>query len=178
MPQLISITSEAIQAQIRRLLPSQQGFGIDMEASSVITPIIDITPAAEGSQLPTYLQRAIAHGSNTEFSVAGTNTNFAVTPGFYNFTGVSTLQANTGLALDNKFRINDGSTVKDLWVHGAEAGGINGEYLSIQFDITCFIRQQDTINIRADSGSIMAGSYRQVADVNGGLINPVGFSFE
>ena len=178
MPQIIQITSEAIQAQIRRLLPSQQGFGIDMEASSVITPVIDITPAAEGSQLPSYLQRAFAFGSNTQFSVAGTNTDFVVTPGFYNFRGVSTLRASSSGAVSNIFRINDGSTTKNLWIHGSESGGINGEYLSIQFDLSVFVRKQDTINIFAGTSSNMKGSFRQVADVTGNLINPAGFSFE
>ena len=51
MAQLISITSEALQATIRRLLPSQQGFGEDLQASNVITPVIDVTPTAEGLSL-------------------------------------------------------------------------------------------------------------------------------
>ena len=58
MPQIIDITSEAIQATIRRLLPSQKGFGVDMQASNVITPIIDVTRTADGTQLPAELQYA------------------------------------------------------------------------------------------------------------------------
>ena len=50
MAQLISITSEALQATVRRLLPSQQGFGEDLQATTVVTPIIDLTPSAEGSE--------------------------------------------------------------------------------------------------------------------------------
>ena len=44
MAQLINLTSEALQATIRRLLPSQQGFGEDLQATNVVTPIIDLTP--------------------------------------------------------------------------------------------------------------------------------------
>jgi hypothetical protein len=179
MPQIIQITSEAIQAQIRRLLPSQQGFSIDMEASSVITPVIDITPAAEGSQLPSYLQSAFAFGSNTGFAVVGsTTTNITVTPGFYTFRGVSTVRSSSSGSVSNKFLINDGSSSKDLWQHGANGGGINGEHISVQFDLSIYVRQTDFLQISADSGCNVRGSYRQTADVTGNLINPAGFTFE
>ena len=59
MSQIIRITSEALQATVRRLLPSQQGFGEDLQASNVITPVIDLTPTAEGSQLPIDFARAL-----------------------------------------------------------------------------------------------------------------------
>jgi len=62
LPQIIRLTSEALQASIRRLLPSQQGFGLDLEATNVITPIIDLTPTAEGSELRQDLQSALAYG--------------------------------------------------------------------------------------------------------------------
>ena len=52
MAQIINITSEALQATIRRLLPSQQGFGEDLQATNVVQPIIDLTPTAEGTVLP------------------------------------------------------------------------------------------------------------------------------
>ena len=68
MAQITSVTSEALQATIRRLLPSQQGFGEDLQASNVIFPIIDLTPTAEGSVLGTNLQTAIAFGSITSIN--------------------------------------------------------------------------------------------------------------
>ena len=51
--EITPITSEALQAVIRRLLPSQRGFGDDLQATNLITPIIDLTPTAEGSSIPT-----------------------------------------------------------------------------------------------------------------------------
>ena len=68
MAQLIRITSEALQATVRRLLPSQQGFGEDLEASNVIQPIIDLTPTAEGNQLPFNLASAINFTDTTAIS--------------------------------------------------------------------------------------------------------------
>ena len=41
------VTSEALQSTVRRLLPSQQGFGSDLEATNLIQPVIDLTPTAE-----------------------------------------------------------------------------------------------------------------------------------
>ena len=32
MPEITTITSESLQAEVRRLLPSQRGFGSDLEA--------------------------------------------------------------------------------------------------------------------------------------------------
>ena len=52
VPEIITVNSEALQTQIRDLLPSQAGFGSELQATNVITPIIDLTSAAEGSGLP------------------------------------------------------------------------------------------------------------------------------
>ena len=51
MSQIIPIVSEALQATVRRLLPSQNGFGEDLQASNVIVPIVNLTPSAEGTEL-------------------------------------------------------------------------------------------------------------------------------
>ena len=69
VPQIITVNSEALQTQIRDLLPSQNGFGSELQATNVITPVIDLTAAAEGSGLTTDLARALAFGSQTAFSV-------------------------------------------------------------------------------------------------------------
>ena len=58
-PQITSVTSESLQAQIRALLPSQEGFGTDLMAQNVIVPVIDLTAAAEGSTVPQYLQNSV-----------------------------------------------------------------------------------------------------------------------
>ena len=83
MAQITSITSEALQATIRRLLPSQQGFGEDLQATNVITPIIDLTPSAEGSEIRADLQRSFSFGSITSFGAKNQTAVIASTPGFY-----------------------------------------------------------------------------------------------
>ena len=82
-PELITVNSEELQTQIRNLLPSQRGFGSELQASNVITPIIDLTTSAEGSGLPTYLQRAASFGSITSFDVVNATTTILNTTGFF-----------------------------------------------------------------------------------------------
>ena len=75
MAEIVPVVSEALEAQIRSLLPSQRGFGEDLQASNVIFPIIDLTPAAEGTTVPQYQQQAIAFGSQTSFVITNQTTN-------------------------------------------------------------------------------------------------------
>ena len=112
MSQIISITSEALQATIRRLLPSQQGFGEDLQASNVILPIVDLTPTAEGSSVPTYLQQALAFGSQTAFEVSNTTTQLAGSPGFYRVFGTISLYMNTTTNISGFIQIQDGASTK------------------------------------------------------------------
>lgn len=56
MAQVKPVTSEALQATVRRLLPSQNGFTEDLQASNVIIPTLNLTPSAEGSELPLELR--------------------------------------------------------------------------------------------------------------------------
>lgn len=179
MPQIITITSEAIQAQIRRLLPSQQGFGIDMEASSVITPIIDVTPAAEGSQLPAYLQTAYSFDSNTAIDVTNTQTNFAVSPGFYRLSGAATIQTSNSADRGVSLFVRDASGTKRIWGLFAKQGGTTGGlYLSERVDEYIFLQTGDSLEVAASADCNLRGSFRQIADATGNLINPVGFNFE
>ena len=83
MAEIVPVVSEALEAQVRDLLPSQRGFTEDLQASNVITPIIDLTNAAEGTTTPEILQTAMAYGSNTSFTVQNTTT--TVRPCFREF---------------------------------------------------------------------------------------------
>ena len=177
MPQIIQITSEAIQAQIRRLLPSQSGFGIDMEASSVITPIIDITPAAEGSQLPQSLQEASSLDSSTSFSQTGGVATLGLTAGFWRFIGSASVKTDTSAAKSADFQLTDGATTKTMFSLVTLAA-TTGRIITQPFDLTFFLRTGDDVRLFTDANSFISGSYRQVADLQGNLINPTGFSFE
>lgn len=178
MTQITSITSEALQAQVRRLLPSQAGFSEDLQASNLITPIIDLTPTAEGSQLPESLQQAYAFGSTEQFTHTTGSTDINLTPGFYRINGTAVLKCSSTVDAKALLRLNDGASTKTFWGMQAIAGGINGEYISEAFDEVFYVRTGDILRLTTTNDSSLFGGYRQIADVYGNLVNPSGFSFE
>ena len=111
LPEVITVNSEDLQSAIRDLLPSQNGFGSELQATNVITPIIDLTPTAEGSTLPSYLQTALAFGSQTAFDDQGNSqTTVANTAGFYRITGSCTLQPTSSSSGQCEIIINVANT--------------------------------------------------------------------
>ena len=176
VPEIITVNSETLQTQIRDLLPSQRGFGSELQASNVITPIIDLTAAAEGSGLPTYLQTALAFGSQTAFNVSNTTTTLINTTGFYRVFG--TASAFVGVAAgEAEFEMTDGVSTKRIWgMLSTASGGITaaGPYLS--FDFTVFLRAGDSLSATTNNAdTFITGSHRQVATGDGTLIQPNGF---
>lgn len=178
MAQIINITSEALQATIRRLLPSQQGFGEDLQASNVIQPIIDLTPTAEGSVLPTYLQTAFGFGSNTTNQVVGTTTTMVNSPGFFRFFGSVNVQESGGAAAIGNITVSDGATDKILYEIDMQTSS-TGLYFHETFDFTVFLRAGDEVKCFSNASNVeFTVTHRQVATVTGELVNPGGFTFE
>lgn len=169
MAEIVPVVSEALEAQIRSLLPSQRGFGEDLQASNVITPIIDLTATAEGTSTPQYLQTALAFGSQTAFLINNGGATIANTAGFYRILAVSSLRSTVNEAV--LLSMSDGVSSKTIWQHAGDQQG------QLQIDLTVFLRSGDSISGTATtSTSFLIGSVRQVADVNGNLVNPSGFT--
>ena len=176
MAQITRITSEALQATIRRLLPSQQGFGEDLQASNVITPIIDLTPTAEGSSLPLILQTASSYDDVTAFTVGNSTSVIANTAGFWKITYAVSLPHNTTKNLICSLQLSDGLGTKNVWkaenYNNADVGtnSYNGE-------ITVYLNSGESISaVSNDAEAFICGSAIQIADTNGVLSNPAGFS--
>ena len=169
-----TVTSEALQLKLRQLLPSQQGFGTDLSASDTIIPVIDLTAAAEGSDVPEYLQTALAYGSNTSFLAAGATVTLQNTPGFFRVIG--TVMNNVfSTAHLSKFEITDGVTPKIMWSFNSVAGST--DFLAQSYDFTVYLNAGESLTATTTTTVfILAGSSRQVADVNGTLVQPVGFT--
>lgn len=176
VPQLSSVTSESLQAQVRSLLPSQDGFGADLAASNVIQPIIDLTSAAEGSTVRADLQTAFAFGSITEFRANNATDVIANTPGFYRILFTFTSEGGT-TAQSAVIEMTDGVTTKDLW-RSTLAGGTGLDVATSEtLDFIAFLASGETIQAVSDDTRVfIRGSSRQIADVNGNLVNPSGFS--
>ena len=177
MAQLINITSEALQATVRRLLPSQQGFGEDLQATNVVTPVIDLTPTAEGSVLEPALQRALAFGSVTDYSVQNTTSVLVNTTGFHRVFGHVSFDVNTSSSVVGQFILSDGVTDKAFF---SLVGVAPGDYGGVTpHDFIVFLAAGQSLSAQSTAnGCFMRGSTRQIADVTGNLVNPSGFTFE
>tara|TARA_Y100000004_G_C8941012_1_gene424211 strand:+ start:1346 stop:1879 length:534 start_codon:yes stop_codon:yes gene_type:complete len=175
MAQVKGITSESLESAYRNLTPSQQGFTEDLQASNVILPIIDLTASAEGSSVREDLQTAIAYGSQTSFNVTNTTTNLANTGGFWRIIGSAYSTSSQASSNRSGFAITDGLSSKDVVKYRLD-GGLNGPVV-VPFDFIVFLRSGDTLTATTQStNSSVVGSYRQIADENGTLVNPSGFT--
>ena len=173
MPEIVPVVSETLEAQIRDLLPSQRGFGEDLHASNVITPIIDLTSAAEGTTVPQMLQTALAFASQSAFSAVGGSDTIANTAGFWRVTGAYSAGSNAA-TVTGDINISDGLTTKTLY--GFRREGNSGQTTGI-FDFVVFLRSGDTLSaVSSDTATSIEGSAHQIADVNGVLVNPSGFT--
>lgn len=177
MAQVTTVTSEALQAKVRQLLPSQQGFGEDLQASNVILPIIDLTETASGSVLRQDLQ--IASGlTDTSFSVNNTTSTLVSGTGFYLINYYLVVRSASSVAREADISVTDGSSTKKI-IQVASGAGISGRTYDNFGSVVIFLRSGESITATAiDTASFVVGSLRQIADINGNLINPTGFTAE
>ena len=174
VPEIITVNSETLQTQIRDLLPSQNGFGSELQASNVITPIIDLTRAAEGSTVPEILQTALAFGSQTSFRAANSTVSLANSAGFYRVVGTASGD-NSGSNYQLSLDMTDGVTTKIVWGLEVTSTGTLLNF-SQDFDLTFFLGAGITLNaVSGNTDGIIIGSIRQIADSEGALVSPVGF---
>jgi len=171
-----SVTSEALQLKLRQLLPSQQGFGTDLSASDTIIPVIDLTASAEGSDVRETLQTALAFGSQTVFNTSNGTDALATTAGFYRLYGTATCITSGSFDSEVSIDITDGSTTKKVYIKSV-ATSSTVLTVNADFDFVVFLNVGETLNAASNSSiNIIGGSVRQIADNNGVLTQPVGFS--
>jgi hypothetical protein len=167
--QIVPVTSESLEAQIRNLLPSQRGFGEDLQASNVILPIIDLTPTAEGANLRQDLQTALDINVSNQNIAAGTTETLTTTPGFYQIS-FSAINSSGSLARSCLFRLSDGFSTKIVhYVNISPASTVNGVLPII------YVEPGNTLSCQNGSDVATNTAYRQIADNSGNLVNPQGF---
>lgn len=168
MAQEFVIKSTNLEDKINQLLPSQGGqqAGIDLSASTMVVPIVDLTESAEGSSLRQDLQTALSLTSNTSFIVSNTDTTIVTTTGYYRI--IATFRvSNTGTG---SIQVTDGVTTKNLVEVAGSATAVGVETI----DVNVFVKAGDSIIISSSSTNIsIRGSSRQIADINGNLTNPL-----
>jgi hypothetical protein len=169
------VTSEALEAQIRNLLPSQNGFGEDLQASNVITPIIDLTAAAQGTNVPEYQSQALAFGSQTVFSVQNSSATPITTPGFWRLIGCTGMKGTSGVNAGCTISIDNGITTKAIWASLVPDSTDQSNEV-MDFDFIIFTASGENVTVTTTTNATCTGSVRQLADVNGIVINPSGFT--
>ena len=171
-PEIITVNSERLQSLVRDLLPSQNGFGSELQASNVITPIIDLTATAEGSTLRSDLQTALAFGSVTPHSVANNTVTIVNTPGFWRIYGNASATV-TGSNLAGTFELTDGLSTKVIWQANIRTG--SGTTMET-YDFIVWLSPGESLVGLSNSLNIdMLGCSRQIADSTGAFVNPAGF---
>ena len=170
------INNQELENKVRQLLPSQggAGAGFDLSASTQIIPIIDLTESAEGSNLRQDLQTAFSHTTTTSFNVSNATTTIINNTGYWRIFGsLTNAWAGNGTDTPN-FTISDGATDKiifgDQFV-GAGSSVIDPQY--VVYDFNVFLEAGDSIKcISGNTNSTFIGSTRQIASIDGTLVNP------
>lgn len=170
MAQEFTIKSEDIENKINQLLPSQGGYqpGVDISASTMVVPIVDLTETAEGSLLRQDLQTSMSLNSITAFAVTGNVTTTLVnTTGYFRVYGVVTNAVNDFC----RFQLTDGTTTKIIADYNTVSSGV---VQTTPFDFVVFLQAGDSLVARtANSSMQMFGNTRQIADLQGNLVNPL-----
>ena len=144
-------------------------------AQNVIVPVIDLTSAAEGTTVGQNLQTAIAFGSQTAFAARNTTVVVANTTGFYRIFGTASCLSQGASNTEVRFDMSDGLSTKVVWA--LKVGATNTHPMSESYDFVAFLAAGQSISAVSDtSQSFNNGSSRQIADVNGNLVNPSGFT--
>ena len=174
------VTSEALEKKFRDTFPAQGGAELiqDLFASGVIVPTVDFTDAAKGSELSQQLQTAWDHSTGSA-QIAGTTTNLVSNPGFWRVQGTAnvsdTASGSAGVRL--RLSIDDGTTDKPIWAMSVGVTTTNDVEYSDTFDFVVFLRAGDTFKGFSSATSfVLDVAYRQIATVNGDLVNPLGFT--
>ena len=169
------INSQELQDKVRDLLPSQggAGAGFDLSASTQIIPIIDLTESAEGSNLRQDLQTSISFGTATAFSVADATTTVINNTGYWRILGTCSYRSGNTAAVLGEIILNDGTTDKTIWGYQQNSTSTVTGADSETLDFTVFLEAGHSLIVKSSQNSLfLNGSVRQVADINGKLVDP------
>jgi hypothetical protein len=176
VPEIITVNSEDLQTQIRDLLPSQNGFGSELQATNVITPIIDLTAAAEGSTLPAFLQTAWDF-STGHTSISNTTSTLITNTGFWKVDAAVSFNFGASGVQSASIQLDDGLSTKVIYEINAQGNTSASTHAVNQDQFYVFLRAGDSLTATTNSSDVKLDVvYRPVADINGNLILPLNFS--
>ena len=172
------VTDEALEKKFRDTFKSQGGAELvdDLYAQGVIVPIVDFTAAAQGSELRSDLQGAWDFATGTNLNSSGTINTVLSTPGFWKI-NVNMSAEITVADLTAQLQIRDGSSNAIIWRYSFSGGSATDLESNATWDTVIFLRAGDSLRSVCSASQIrVAIGYRQIADVYGNLVNPLGFT--
>ena len=164
--------SEDFQRAFRNQFPSQVNSGRDLHVSDVVVPIVDFTPTASGASLPNSLQ--FCRSKNTGRFQVTSNQSGATVPTAVGFVGLSILQSGDGGDVDSALYIDTtASIVSQININNGSSNATTyREEFVVYVPAGSLLKCDLTI---ASSGTFTVMS-TVLADVNGNLIQPSGYS--
>jgi len=172
------ITSEALEAAFRERFPAQGGAELvdDLYASGVIQPVFDLSTTTAGGALPQQLQTAFDFATGN-FNVTNTTTTIITNTGFW-LVDMQYASDNGTISSFGGVQINDGSSTKPVVEFCSAPNSTAGPVTAVSEQAVVFLRAGDSLEARTTTNAArIVGTYRQIADVNGNLVNPLGFTF-
>ena len=171
MAQEFVIKNTILEDKVNQLLPSQ-GYsqaGVDLSASTMIVPVVNLTEAAEGSILRQDLQSAFGYTGLTHTSIVNATDQVIVsTTGYYRVFGQQ-LAVNT---INQNINLFDGAAAKILIQFNVSS--ISAQHSAV-FDFVVYIKAGESLRATsndANNNNFLSIATRQLADINGTLVNP------
>ena len=157
-------------------MPSQQGFGTDITAQDTIVPIIDLTAAAEGSDVPVQLQEALGFSDVTRFKAQNSTETIANTTGFFLITWQVSIEPDT-TGVSGTIQLSNSGSSKQIIQFETAGTGSGTETAQISGQNRVFLQAGDSCEaVSNNTQAIVHGCVRQIASFNGDLTNPTGFT--
>ena len=173
--QVKSITSESLEAAYRGLIPSQDGFTEDLMASNTIIPVLDLTSSAEGTSTPSYLTRAW-DDSTGYTNVVNTTETLITNTGFWQV-DLNFASDLGGAARNGTVFIDTGTGTVPIWEVNTTITSAAGQAIAVENQFVVFLRAGRSLKASTNNANANIDIwYRQLADINGTLVNPLGFT--
>jgi len=172
------VTDEALEKRFRDTFRSQGGAELvdDLYAQGVIVPVVDFTAAATGQQLAENLQTAWDFSTGSDL-VNNTTTTIISNAGFWqiDFTATGDLLTNPNRTW--RIELTDGVTPKRIWGLTTATGTGTSYFTTVEGKFVVFVNSGQSVQVVSPAADINIDVwYRQIATVNGDLVNPAGFT--
>ena len=172
------VTDEALEKRFRDTFRAQGGAELvdDLYAQGVIVPIVDFTAAATGQQLAQNLQTAWDFTTGSDAVSASSNQVLINTAGFWQVDLTCTARGRVTAESAN-VNLFDGTTSKPVWGITYQDNPNTSSTTAIEQKFVVFLRSGDSLRATSPTSDIRLDIwYRQIATVNGDLVNPSGFT--